>query len=137
MGNDKIVTRQSRIDQLIEHVEAAFKEGLPYAYVEVGRYKGYSTGTVRALSSRGYRIERRVLGSAYHIYPKPVVPAVAKTYFMPLTESEIISIREAVRNFPRNLKIAKEYEPEFFSVDKKMTAKLADIFDEREGLKKT
>jgi hypothetical protein len=128
---------KTKVEQLIEQIEATFKEGFPYAYIETGRYKGYSTGTVRALKERGYRIERRVLGGAYHVYPKPVEPAVEKTYLIPLTESEIIVIREAVRKFPRNTEFSLDYEPELFSIDKKTTAQLADIFDEANGLKKT
>jgi hypothetical protein len=129
--------KSPKTQQLIEQVEAAFSEGLPYAYVEVGRYKGYSVATVRALARQGYRIERRVLGGAYHIYPKPVAPAVEKTYMIPLTESEIIVIREAVRKFPRNTEFSLDYEPELASLDKKTTAQLADIFDEANDLKKT
>jgi hypothetical protein len=128
---------RTKVDQLIEFVEAAYNEGLPYAYVEVGRFNGYTAGTVRALGRRGYRIERRVLGEAYHIYPKPVEPVAEKTYTIPLTESELVVIRDAVRKFPRNTEFSLDYEPELFSIDKKMTAQLADIFDEKMGLKKT
>jgi hypothetical protein len=125
-----------KIKKLIEQVEAAFNEGLPYAYVEVGRYKGFTTATVRALKERGYRIERRVLGSAYHVYPKPPVEVVDKTYLIPLTLSEIVTIRELVRKFPRGNEFSVDYEAEFFSLDKKTTEKLADIFDEEKGLNK-
>jgi hypothetical protein len=125
-----------KIKKLIEQVEAAFNEGLPYAYVEVGRYKGFTTTTVRALKERGYRIERRVLGSAYHVYPKPPVEVVDKTYPILLTLSEIITIRELVRKFPRGNEFSVDYEAEFFSLDNKTTEKLADIFDEENGLNK-
>lgn len=125
-----------KIKKLIEQVEAAFNEGFPYAYVETGRYKGYTTGTVRALKARGYRIERRVLGSAYHIYPKPPGEVIEKTYLIPLTHSELLTIRELVRKFPRGNEFSVEYEPEFHSLDMKATHKLAEIFDEENGLKK-
>lgn len=124
-----------KIRQLIEQVEAAFAAGKEYAYVEVGRYKGYGTGTVRALRHRGYRIERRVLGGAYLIYPKPAVLAIEETYSLTLTESEIIAIRELIRRFPSDNDFAKICAPELCSLEYKTAEKLAAISNDKKGLK--
>lgn len=127
---------KTKIEKLIEQVEATFKEGFPYAYVETGRYKFYSTGTVRALKERGYRIERRVIGGAYHVYPKPVAPVPERTYVLPLTKGELIAIRELVRKFPQG-EFTALYAKELFNLDNMTTAKLSEIVDEELGLKKT
>jgi hypothetical protein len=126
---------KTKVEKLIEQIEATFKEGFPYAYVETGRYKGYSTGTVRALKERGYRIERRVLGGAYHVYPIPATPVPERTYVLPLTKGELIAIRELVRGFPQGNEFAELYAKELFHLDNLTTAKLSEIVDE-EGLKK-
>lgn len=127
---------QSKVDKLIAQVEATFAEGLPYAYVETGRSKFYSTGTVRALKERGYRIERRVIGGAYHIYPKQAAPAPERTYVLPLTKGELIAIRELVRKFPQGSEFAQLYAAELFHLDNMTTAKLSEICDEENGLTK-
>jgi hypothetical protein len=127
--------KKSKVQQLISHVEEMFKAGNEYAYVDVGKHQGYSVSTLRGLKDHGYRIERRVLGGAYHVYPKPSEPLPEKTYLMPLTEGEIIAIRELVRKFPHGNELADNYADELYSLDKKTTAKLADIFDEMTGLK--
>jgi hypothetical protein len=41
-----------------------------------------------------------------------------------------------VRKFPRGSEFSVDYEAEFYSLDKKTTEKLADIFDEEKGLNK-
>jgi hypothetical protein len=123
---------QSKKEQLIADVESVFAMGREYAYIEVGKYKGYQVGTVRALARMGYRIERKVLGGAYHIYPKPKAPP-EKTYTVQLTEGEIIAIREAVRKFPRSLPFAQDYAAELASLDKMTTEQLAAIFDACHG----
>lgn len=126
---------QTKVEKLIEQIEATFKEGFAYAYVETGRYKGYSTGTVRALKERGYIIERRVLGGAYHIFPKPIPPAPERTYVLPMTKGELIAIREMVRKFPPG-EFTQLYAAELFHLDNMTTAKLSEIVDEELGLKK-
>lgn len=126
-----------KLEQLIEQIERAFSEGLPYAYVEVGRYKAYSTGTVRALKEQGYRIERRVLGGAYHVYPKLPEPMPERTYVLALTKGELIAIRELVRKFPQNNEFAELYAKELFHLDNMTTAKLSEIVDDELGLKKS
>lgn len=47
------------------------------------------------------------------------------------TESELILIREAVRNLPANTEFSQIYGPEISSVDRKTTDRLADCFDAR------
>jgi hypothetical protein len=128
---------QTKIEKLIEQVEATFKEGFPYAYIETGRYKFYSTGTVRALKERGYRIERRVIGGAYHVYPKQLAPIPERTYVLPLTKGELIAIRELVRKFPQGSEFTELYAKELFHLDNMTTAKLSEIVDEEQGLKKS
>jgi hypothetical protein len=54
-----------------------------------------------------------------------------KTYPFELTEGEIIVIRQAVRRLPRSDGVCELYGGEVYDLDKKMTAKLAEIFDER------
>jgi hypothetical protein len=127
---------QTKVEKLIEQVEATFKEGFAYAYVETGRYKGYSTVTVRALRDRGYRIERRVLGGAYHIYPKPAETTPERTYVLPLTKGELIAIREMARKFPQG-ELTELYAKELFHLDNMTTAKLSEIVEDEEGLKKS
>jgi hypothetical protein len=126
----------TKTDELIKQVEAAFSEGLPYAYVEVGRYKYYNVATVRALKSRGYRVERRVLGGAYLIFPKPVVLEVERTYVLALTRGELIAIREMARKITPDTEFSKDYAREIFNLDNKTTAKLSEIVDSDKGLKK-
>ncbi len=128
---------QTKVEKLIEQIEATFKEGFPYAYVETGRYKYYSIGTVRALKARGYRVERRVLGGAYHIYPKPVPEVQERTYVLPFTKGELIAIRELVRKVPQGDEFATLYAKELFHLDNMTTAKLSEIVEDEEGLKKS
>jgi hypothetical protein len=58
------------------------------------------------------------------------------TFDVPLTEGEIIIIREALRKFPRSHEMATPYDAEIMSADRKMTEFLAASFDQQMGLKK-
>lgn len=52
-----------------------------------------------------------------------------------LTESEIVVIREMVRKFPASHALVKDYAPELENLDRMMTDKLVEIFEENMGLK--
>ena len=41
-----------------------------YAYVETGMYKPYMYATVKAAEKRGYKVECKIRGSVYYVYPK-------------------------------------------------------------------
>jgi hypothetical protein len=132
-GERKMTERaKNKTHQLIEHVERLFKLKYEYVTIETGVSKDYTVATVRALARRGYRIERRVLSGVYRIYPKP---KVEKNYHFELTEGEIIAIRELARKYPRGNEFAEDYAAELSSLDRKMTDRLAAIFDENEAKK--
>ena len=58
-----------------------------------------------------------------------------KKYTFELTEGEIVAIREMARKFPASHALVKDYASELENLDRMMTNKLADIFDENMGLK--
>jgi hypothetical protein len=41
-----------------------------YAYCEVGRYKPYSIPVIKAAERRGYKVECKIRGALYYVYPK-------------------------------------------------------------------
>jgi hypothetical protein len=46
-----------------------------YVYAEIGRYKPFNHSTIRAAARRGYRVECKVRGRVYYVYPKaPAMP---------------------------------------------------------------
>lgn len=61
---------KTKVDELIEFVEQAFKAGYDQCYVETGKYKGYQVRTVMALPARGYKVKKVTAGGAYRVYPK-------------------------------------------------------------------
>lgn len=63
--NDRLAPLQA----LINEVEAAFRAGREYAYIETGKYKTHADVTVRAITRRGYQVERQKPG-LYFVRPK-------------------------------------------------------------------
>lgn len=47
-------------------------DGKAFCYVEVGRYKPYTTNTVKAAERRGHQVVQKIRGSVYYVYPKEV-----------------------------------------------------------------
>lgn len=53
----------------LEKTLANLPAGQGYAYVEVGRYKPFMPSTVSAAKRRGYRVDCKVRGMVYYVYP--------------------------------------------------------------------